>query len=305
MKIPAVKFAASEPRPTFHATELDLASPANLIALRGEGLPAVYVIQSPRLAGLRELKPLIIDRGRKNKATQLGKSLLGRDKPVLIDGEFKSVVQLKRSVNALLANARKQGDHNLYFIGAPVALFEDLHRQAQARVADDRPRRVFTGQSLLDHLRQEPVPAEIAKRYVGQSERIELVRHLIVCAGRVDEPALIVGETGTGKEIVARLIHEQSDRKTESFVPVNCAAIPTGLFESELFGHIRGAFTGAVGSKQGLWSFATKGTLFLDEIGDLDLTQQAKILRAIDSGEFRPVGGRKSHTSQADRKSVV
>lgn len=288
MKIPAVKFVASQPRPTLHAMELDLASAADLNALRGDGLPAAYIVRAPNLAGLRELKPLIIDRGTKHPAKPLAKLLLGRDKPILIDGAFASVVQLKRSVNALLANACTRGDRNVYFIGAPSAVFEVLQRQAI-------PRRIHVASSaetLLDHLRDELVPKEIANRYIGRSDQVQLVHHLIVCAARVDVPVLIVSETGTGKEIVARLIHEHSARKNETFVPVNCAAIPAALFESELFGHKRGAFTDAKADKEGLWKYASEGTLFLDEIADLDPIHQAKILRAMDSGEFRPLGGK-------------
>ncbi len=103
-------------------------------------------------------------------------------------------------------------------------------------------------------------------------------------------PAIIRGETGTGKELVARLIHLMSPRKDNPFVEVNCAAIPDNLFESELFGHEKGAFTGAVARRQGRFELAHTGTLFLDEIGELPLQLQAKLLRTLQENKITRVG---------------
>jgi two-component system NtrC family response regulator len=105
------------------------------------------------------------------------------------------------------------------------------------------------------------------------------------------QPVLITGETGTGKELVARAIHEQGPDKDRPFVPVDCGALSAGIVESELFGHVRGAFTGAVGDRPGLLASAAQGTLFLDEVGELPLALQAKFFRVLQDREFRPLGG--------------
>lgn len=112
-------------------------------------------------------------------------------------------------------------------------------------------------------------------------------------AALTDEPVLLLGETGTGKEVLARFIHQNSNRKDKIFIPINCAAIPPTLLESELFGHRKGAFTGADRDKRGILEEATGGTVFLDEIGELPIESQAKILRVIEEKEIIPIGDTK------------
>ena len=128
-------------------------------------------------------------------------------------------------------------------------------------------------------------------RIIGQSSAMHPIYELIVNAAGADVNVIIYGESGTGKELVAHAIHEVSRRKSASFVPVNCGAIPETLMESEFFGHRKGAFTGAVIDKHGFLDLANGGTLFLDELGDIGHGMQVKLLRAIDGGGYTPIGG--------------
>jgi DNA-binding NtrC family response regulator len=137
---------------------------------------------------------------------------------------------------------------------------------------------------------------QIEERYdfeniVGHSNEITALITEVKKIADSKSNVLLLGETGTGKELFARAVHFNSSRRERPFVPINCSAIPENLLESELFGYMKGAFTGAVGSKRGLFEEADGGTVFLDEIGDLNLPLQAKLLRVIDDHEIRPIGG--------------
>jgi formate hydrogenlyase transcriptional activator len=140
---------------------------------------------------------------------------------------------------------------------------------------------------LEDEIRTERNFGEI----VGDSPSFQSVLEQVETVAPTDASVLILGETGTGKELIARAIHDLSSRRDRTFVKLNCAAIPTGLLESELFGHEKGAFTGAITQKAGRFELANKGTLFLDEIGDIPLELQPKLLRAIQEQEFERLGG--------------
>lgn len=126
---------------------------------------------------------------------------------------------------------------------------------------------------------------------IGQSDEMTRVFDLIERVAPSDTTVLITGETGTGKGLAARAIHRHSGRNAHPFVSINCGAIPENLLESELFGHVKGAFTGAVASKTGKFEQADNGTIFLDEIGDMSPDLQVKILRVLEENEFEPVGG--------------
>ncbi|MCP4129035.1 MAG: sigma-54-dependent Fis family transcriptional regulator, partial [Gammaproteobacteria bacterium] len=141
----------------------------------------------------------------------------------------------------------------------------------------------------------EALKSELEKSYpvggmVGSSPAMQSILKQISKVAPTDSTVLILGESGTGKELVARALHEQSNRKDAPIVTVNCAAIPESLLESELFGHKKGAFTGADADRTGLVASADSGTLFLDEIGELSHTAQARLLRVLQNGEIRPVG---------------
>ncbi len=138
-------------------------------------------------------------------------------------------------------------------------------------------------------------PALPIQSLVGRSPKFLKVAQMIARVAAMDTTVLITGESGTGKEVVARALHEASQRKDGPFVAVNCAAIPHSLIESELFGHEKGAFTGAISHKTGRFTQANKGTLFLDEIGELDISLQSKLLRVIQERAVEPVGSTKSH----------
>jgi sigma-54 specific flagellar transcriptional regulator A len=137
-------------------------------------------------------------------------------------------------------------------------------------------------------------PSELFRSLTGTSQAIQYTRKLIQQVAVSDATVLILGESGTGKEVIARNLHFYSQRRSRPFVPVNCGAIPAELLESELFGHEKGAFTGALSSRQGRFELAEGGTLFLDEIGDMPLAMQVKLLRVLQERTFERVGSNKT-----------
>jgi formate hydrogenlyase transcriptional activator len=149
----------------------------------------------------------------------------------------------------------------------------------------------------------EPVSASFADSIVGRLGGLRLALAKVEAVAPTNATVLITGETGTGKEVVARAIHELSPRRARNLVKVNCAAMPAGLLESELFGHERGAFTGAINSHVGRFKLADRGTLFLDEIADLPLELQPKLLRVLQEREFEPVGS--TRTTRVDVRVVA
>ena len=138
---------------------------------------------------------------------------------------------------------------------------------------------------------------------IGRSAGIIQLRELAMQVAATDVTVLITGETGSGKEVLARFIHDHSRRAAKSMIPVNCGAIPSGILESELFGHEKGAFTGALQARKGYFESADKGTIFLDEIGEMPLETQVKFLRVIETGQFQRVGA--SETISADTRIIA
>ena len=167
---------------------------------------------------------------------------------------------------------------------------EEQNRQLQAEIeAHTRT------QATVQYLDAELKSAQAFGQVVGESPSFASILEQIEQMAGTDCTALIIGETGTGKELIARAIHEQSPRRQKPLIKVNCAAIPKDLFESEFFGHEKGAFTGATSRRLGRFELANGGTLFLDEMGELPLDIQAKLLRVLQEQEFERVGG---HTTQ-------
>lgn len=193
--------------------------------------------------------------------------------PILIMTSYASV---KSAVEAMQQGAAD-------YIAKPFEHDEFLH--AINRTLEKRQLRRQNAALKSDLQRNYPVAG-----IIGDSEAMQQVFAHISKVAPTDSTVLILGESGTGKELVARAVHEQSQRRDAPLIAVNCAAIPESLIESELFGHEKGAFTGAVGSREGLVEAANGGTLFLDEIGELPLAAQARLLRVLNEGEIRRVG---------------
>ena len=166
-------------------------------------------------------------------------------------------------------------------------LIDALHK---AKLVHEHYNRLRDVQGVRDY--------NMFRSLVGQSEAVQRVRHMMGQVANSDVSVLITGESGTGKEVVARNLHLNSARADQPFIPINCGAIPRELLESELFGHEKGAFTGAISTRAGRFELADGGTLFLDEIGDMPLSMQVKLLRVLQEQSFERVGGVK--TIQAD-----
>lgn len=174
-------------------------------------------------------------------------------------------------------------------------------------ISADRLRATVSNQLEKNRLQQVIAEYEASSRrhyhgFIGRSLPMQAVYRIIDAAASSTAPVFITGESGTGKELCAEAIHRQSRRAEQPFIVLNCAAIPGELLESELFGHTRGAFTGATGKRQGAATLARGGTLFLDEIGELPMALQAKLLRFVQTGQFSPLGS--SRLEQADIRFI-
>ncbi|MBT4763282.1 MAG: sigma-54-dependent Fis family transcriptional regulator [Bdellovibrionaceae bacterium] len=163
----------------------------------------------------------------------------------------------------------------------------------------DMVEHAFAANSLISDVAvSAPILMDAGRKIIGNTAQMQKVFHIINRLSKVDTPVLIRGASGTGKELVARAIHSNSTQKAGRFVAINCSAIPENLFESELFGHEKGSFTGADQRKIGKFQFAENGTLFLDEVGDMPQLMQVKLLRVLQEKVFTPVGSNREIQSQ-------
>jgi formate hydrogenlyase transcriptional activator len=180
------------------------------------------------------------------------------------------------------------------FVGTPSQVaFEQRYGGAEAPESSDEK----------GYLADEPSSEAGFEQIVGRSAALRRVLRQVEVVAPTDSGVLIQGETGTGKELIAQAVHNRSGRRDRAFIKVNCAAIPSGLLESELFGHEKGAFTGAIMRKPGRFELADKGTLFLDEVGDIPVELQAKLLRVLQEREFERLGS--TRTQQVDVRVVA
>lgn len=258
------------------------------------------------LASLRaEMPEPPEDRGTKNRARPLTSYFQGRAGFMLIRAGYSNAGQAARGLRSLTVNSNGDAPGAVCLVALRADVFESLWRRSPATGHVPGPgngnvwSRPHGAHLLLECFHDEGVPEPLKGKLVGDSPEMELVRKLVVRAANLDHNVLILGETGTGKDIVASQIHHLSARRGKPFVVVNCASLPENLLESELFGHAKGAFTGATSEKAGLWATASGGTLFLDEIGDLSPLHQTKLLRALECGRFTPVGHSKEVKSDA------
>ena len=203
--------------------------------------------------------------------------------PILLVGDGREEALYPESIRAAMFG----------YLEAPVK-----YRALTALLQQAQTHRAFLRDSEQPppSLRPDRSP-ELFRSLVGNSRSVRQVRKLIEQVAPSDATVLILGESGTGKEVVARNLHYHSTRRSKPFVPINCGAIPSELLESELFGHEKGAFTGAISARQGRFEMAEGGTLFLDEIGDMSLHMQVKLLRVLQERTFERVGSNKTITA--------
>jgi formate hydrogenlyase transcriptional activator len=270
----------------------------------GKGLVKEEVLFTPSAAAkkaLDTLKPVVVDLRERNEFTSEASDILAAEGiraicyiPLVNRGRALGILSIVRTTETPFS----PGD------------IDFLSRASgQIAIAIENALAYHEISQLRDKLAQEKLYLEEELRsemnfenIIGNSPALKYVLELVETVATSDSTVLLLGETGTGKELIARAIHDRSRRKERTFVKLNCAAIPTGLVESELFGHEKGAFTGAIAQKVGRMELADQGTLFLDEVGDIPIEIQPKLLRALQEREFERLGS--THTRRANIRLV-
>jgi len=225
-----------------------------------------------------EIVALILGSSKKHSLTEMLNNISDWDKgmPIIYVGDEPLPDELNEDVRrAIINHVTMPPSYN--------KLLDSLHRA-----------QIYREHYAHSRTRGERRQVQLFRSLVGTSRQIQYIRELMHQVADKEATVLITGESGTGKEVVARNLHYHSTRRDGPFVPINCGAIPTELIESELFGHEKGAFTGAISARPGRFEMAEGGTLFLDEIGDLPLAMQVKMLRVLQERTFERVGGTKT-----------
>jgi formate hydrogenlyase transcriptional activator len=228
---------------------------------------------------------------------------------ILLREGFKSLIVLPLIVRGKSIGTLNLGSlHPMRYGEAEAELLQEVANQLALSVENMREyEEIGRLKAQLErenvYLREEILGEHNFEEIVGTSSQLTSVLHTIDRVAPTDTTALILGETGTGKELVARAIHSRSPRHKHPLVKVNCGAIAAGLIESELFGHVKGAFTGALERRTGRFELADRGTIFLDEVGELPLDMQVKLLRVLQEHEFEPVGS--SRTVKVDVRVIA
>lgn len=226
----------------------------------------------------------------KIKADRFDIAILDVDMPRLNGLEtLKQIKEHNPGIVVIIMTAFATIDHAVQAVkdGAYNYLSKPVHGEDLIALID----RAIAAMNMISNVAaSSPVLVEGGRKFIGNNQQMQKVFNIIHRLSKVDTPVLIRGASGTGKELVARAIHYNSGRKDEKFVAINCSAIPENLFESELFGHEKGSFTGADQRKIGKFQFAEGGTLFLDEVGDMPQLMQVKLLRVLQEKVFVPVG---------------
>jgi len=241
------------------------------------------------------------DCGEKNEKIDLKRALKfdekrDRDKPKLLAFNSNSIGAFKRGLNAFLKNHYTKNDPPCLII-IQENNFEILMREGAKTTEKVKKSTLKMKDSLFQLINipeSSPVMEQLKEEFIGDSLDAQHIRSLIYRASQTDSPVLILGETGTGKDVIAKQIYELSKEYKRGPFSINCAALPETLLEGELFGYVKGIYTGADKDKKGLFEEADGGTIFLDEIGDLSLANQVKILQVVENKSFRKIGSSKT-----------
>lgn len=293
MKVETIRYFFKDNKVVNVSTAIPCANAEQILDIKGEHNLSLYAVDSNDLQSIKKFDDIVIDKGRKHEKVALSRYLLGQEKIPVLDSEFKSSAQAPRSIRDLLKRAEQRGDRNVYILGVNKDVLDEL--RTTSKDFDELIKSTFSDEpsSSNDHIRHTLHPDQLERLFLGNSEQAKKVRFFIETAAKSEDEVLILGETGTGKEVIAKAIHLLRFGNRKEMQVINCSAISADLLENELFGHKKGAFTGADKDKKGIWQLAQDSTLFLDEIGDLSRDHQAKILRALSDKKIRPVGSDK------------